>query len=164
MADDSQHEHQFDNTDSQVGSETYPMQCSALRKGGCVVIKNRPCKIVDMSTSKTGKHGHAKVHLVAIDIFTDKKLEELCPSTHNMDVPNVRTSQWTLLDIEDDFLHLMGPSGEEKNDIRCPDTPLGKQARDAMDGLNNDVYSEVTIQLKSAMGEEHLDKVDTKSG
>ena len=30
----------------------------------------RPCKIVDMSTSKTGKHGHAKVHLVAIDVST----------------------------------------------------------------------------------------------
>ncbi len=44
------------------------MQCSGLRKNGHVVIKGRPCKIVDMSTSKTGKHGHAKVHLVAIDV------------------------------------------------------------------------------------------------
>ena len=34
----------------------------------------RPCKIVEMSTSKTGKHGHAKVHMVAIDIFTGKPL------------------------------------------------------------------------------------------
>ena len=32
------------------------------------IISGRPCKIVDMSTSKTGKHGHAKVHLVAIDV------------------------------------------------------------------------------------------------
>lgn len=30
-----------------------------------------------MSTSKTGKHGHAKVHLIATDIFTSKKLEEV---------------------------------------------------------------------------------------
>ena len=31
-------------------------------------LEGRPCKIVEMSTSKTGKHGHAKVHLVAIDV------------------------------------------------------------------------------------------------
>jgi len=61
----------FENVDSGA-SKTYPMQCSSIKKNGFVVIKERPCKVVDSSTSKTGKHGHAKVHLVAIDIFTQK--------------------------------------------------------------------------------------------
>lgn len=77
-------------------SATYPVQCSALRKGGFVMIKGRPCKVMEMSTSKTGKHGHAKVHLVALDIFTSKKYEDLCPSTHNIDVPNVTRMDYTV--------------------------------------------------------------------
>ena len=59
-----------------------------------IFLQNRPCKIVEMSTSKTGKHGHAKVHMVALDIFTGKKLEDICPSTHNMDVPNVKRKDY----------------------------------------------------------------------
>ncbi len=50
-------------------SDTFPQQCSALRKNGHVVIKARPCKIVEMSTSKTGKHGHAKVWTTSLEEF-----------------------------------------------------------------------------------------------
>merc|ERR1712137_1382735 len=109
------------NEGSAGASETYPKQCSALRKNGHVMIKGRPCKIVEMSTSKTGKHGHAKVHLVALDIFTGKKLEDICPSTHNMEVPNVKRKDYQLIGMEDDFLSLMDDNGDTREDIKLPE-------------------------------------------
>merc|ERR1712019_224527 len=123
-------EYDFGGADAGA-SETFPMQCSALRKGGFVMIKNRPCKIVEMSTSKTGKHGHAKVHLVALDIFTGKKLEDICPSTHNMEVPNVKRTDYQLLDIDDDgFVSMMDDGGDSKEDLKLPDDDIGKEIKE----------------------------------
>jgi len=145
---DEQHQNQFESA-SAGSSLTYPMQCSALRKNGHVVIKGRPCKIVDMSTSKTGKHGHAKVHLVAIDIFTSKKLEDISPSTHNMDVPNIARNEYSLMDIDDGFLHMLLPDGSTKEDVKLADDDLGKQIKSAFeDG------KELMVTIVAAMGEE----------
>ncbi|KAF2967331.1 hypothetical protein GQX73_g6277 [Xylaria multiplex] len=122
-------DHQEDFSQADAGkSLTTPMQCSALRKNGHVVIKGRPCKIVDMSTSKTGKHGHAKVHLVATDIFTGKKLEELCPSTHNMDTPNIVNEPFTLIGLADgDHLDIMDNDGITYQNQPIPGGELGER-------------------------------------
>jgi len=130
-------------------SQTFPMQCSALRKGGHVMIKGRPCKIVEMSTSKTGKHGHAKVHLVAIDIFTSKKLEDICPSTHNMDVPNVVRKDYQLVDIDGDFLSLMDDGGDQREDIKLPEGELGDEIKTRFEGGDD-----LMVSVLSAMDEE----------
>ncbi|CAM1511138.1 Fc.00g086510.m01.CDS01 [Cosmosporella sp. VM-42] len=145
-----QHEHTFDSADAGA-SLTFPMQCSALRKNGFVVIKSRPCKIVDMSTSKTGKHGHAKVHLVALDIFTGKKYEDLCPSTHNMDVPNVSRREFQLIDISDDgFLSLMNDDGDLKDDVRMPDGEVGEK----ITRLFKTEEKDTNVVILTSMGEE----------
>ncbi|BDD59432.1 Eukaryotic translation initiation factor 5A [Monascus purpureus] len=147
---DEQHEHTFESADAGA-SATFPMQCSALRKNGHVVIKGRPCKIVEMSTSKTGKHGHAKVHIVAIDIFTGKKLEDLSPSTHNMDVPNVNRKDYQLLDISDDgFLSLMDENGDTKDDVKAPEGELGER----INRMFRDEEKDLNVTILTSMGEE----------
>merc|ERR1712216_1032447 len=80
MADDDTET--FESADA-GSSHTYPMEGGQIRKGGYIMIKQRPCKVSDVSTSKTGKHGHAKCHFVAIDIFTGKKMEALVPACNH---------------------------------------------------------------------------------
>ena len=140
---------QFESGDSGA-SATFPQQCSALRKNGFVMLKARPCKIVEMSTSKTGKHGHAKVHLVGIDIFTSKKYEDICPSTHNMDVPFVKREDYQLLGISDDgYVSLMNDAGEVRDDLKLPDGEIGAKIR-----TDYDAGSDLLCTVLKACGEE----------
>ncbi|KAI6242807.1 Eukaryotic translation initiation factor 5A [Aphelenchoides fujianensis] len=148
MSDDEHHD--FATADSGA-SATYPKQCSAIRKNEYVMIKGRPCKVVEMSTSKTGKHGHAKVHMVALDIFTNKKLEDICPSTHNMDVPVVKKKEFQLLSISDEgYLSLM-----DLETLRHEGRPAYSGGR-IKANLEKDEDATLLVSVVSACGEEQV--------
>ena len=119
-----------------------------------MMIKGNPCKVLSISVSKTGKHGHAKCNFVATDIFTGKKLEDMIPSTHGTTVPIVNRSDWEIIDIEGDELTLMDEGGNQKTDLNLPSHPpeLGEEIRDAWNGGENSVM--VTVQ--SAVGIEQV--------
>ncbi|OWM74601.1 hypothetical protein CDL15_Pgr005181 [Punica granatum] len=97
------------------------LRTGTIRKNGYIVIKNRPSKLVEVSTSKTGKHDHGKCHFVRIDIFNAKKLEDIVPSSHNCDIPHVTRTDYQLIDIsEDGFESLLIENGKNKDDLRLP--------------------------------------------
>lgn len=134
-------------------SKTYPQQAGTIRKNGYIVIKGRPCKVVEVSTSKTGKHGHAKCHFVGIDVFTGKKLEDIVPSSHNCDVPHVDRTEYQLIDItEDGFVSLLTDSGNTKDDLRLPtDEALEGQIKSGYDD-----GKDLLLTVMSSMGEEQI--------
>merc|ERR1719449_194360 len=119
MADDDAGE-TFEGGDAGA-SDTYPMQAGEIRKGSHLMIKGHPCKCIEVSTSKTGKHGHAKAHIVALDIFTGKKYEDLSPTSHNVSVPFVKRDEYTLMDIGGDGnVSLLDADGNAKEDLNLP--------------------------------------------
>ena len=96
----------FDST--QGGSLTFPGQASNMKKGQYMILKGAPCKIVSVSISKTGKHGHAKAAITGICLFTGKKCEDSIPGSHNVECPNVQKTEYALINIlDDDYLSLM---------------------------------------------------------
>jgi len=94
-------------------------QCSEFRKYDYVVIMNRPCKVVEIST-KTGKDGQSEVQISGLDIFTGIKFEDNCPSDDSRDIPYVKSKDYKLIDIfPDGVLELYdSETGDTRDDFR----------------------------------------------
>ncbi len=60
----------------------------------------------------------AQIHFTAVDIFTNKKMDCLEMSTANVEVPYVQRTEYTLIDINEDFLSLMDGDANTRQDIR----------------------------------------------
>ncbi|CAH9144985.1 unnamed protein product [Cuscuta epithymum] len=78
-------------------------QAGSIRKNDFLVIKGRPCKVTEITITKTGKDGAERFHFIGIDIFIGKKLEDLVPSSHNCDVPHVSRGEYKLIGMDDGF-------------------------------------------------------------
>ena len=152
-------------------SQTVSVEAGQIRKGGYIMIKGKPCKVKDVSTSKTGKHGHAKCKFSASDIFTGASCEELCPSTHSIDVPVVNKTDWMIQGTQDEtYVLLMNDDGEMREDLQLPSvmyktdddmktTELIKNYCELVDnGSNIDIYCSVL----SAVGQEKIIDVRKK--
>merc|ERR1712118_165463 len=134
-----------------------PKQAGEVKKGSYIMLKGHPCKVVDYSTSKTGKHGHAKAHIVGIDIFTGKKCEDLCPTSHNMSEPIVKKFEYTVMDVGDDGqLSLLTAEGDAKDDLNLPS---GTDDLDKLSQQVKDMFAEgkgIRVVTMTAIGQEQL--------
>eukprot|EP00918_Siedleckia_nematoides_P064067 GHVU01139356.1.p2 GENE.GHVU01139356.1~~GHVU01139356.1.p2 ORF type:complete len:158 (+),score=41.04 GHVU01139356.1:46-519(+) len=150
-------EDDYDAADSGAADCT-PIEAGAARKGGFLVIKGRPCKIVDMSKAKVGKHGAAKCAFTGIDIFTGKKLEAIAPASAGLSQPIVERNEYEMCDIsDDDFVTLMDAGGNMREDIKVPDDPeTAKKLRARMD---EGITTMVTV-LKAMGAEQIIDMKD----
>lgn len=149
---------EFQNNDSGT-SLTTPIRAGEIKKGMIVMLKDHPCKVNEVTTSKTGKHGHAKASITGLDIFTGKKYIDISPTSHNMTKPVVSNKSYLLCDINDeDFTSLMDEETSEIIEhIKLPgentaDPKLGITIRKKYNESNKDIFVTVT----SAMNREEI--------
>eukprot|EP00732_Lithocolla_globosa_P003441 Lithocolla_globosa_v1_NODE_2777_length_1871_cov_14.307269.p2 type:complete len:151 gc:universal NODE_2777_length_1871_cov_14.307269:700-248(-) len=130
--------------------ENVPTQVSQLRKGGMVMLKNKPCKILEMSRSAPGKHGHSKTHIIAMDISSQKKVEDVFPSHDRVPVPELTKKEYIVTNIsQDGWLNYMNDKytlSEVRLDL---ESQLGKKIWAKFED-----DKELLVTVQSCLGEE----------
>ena len=135
------------------GAYTFPAQAGSIKKGDIILIKDKPCKVLEVTTSKTGKHGHAKANITAVDIFEDKKAEDSLPTSHNVMCVVTNKTEYDLTNLNDEgAVTLMDDKGEYREDLTIDtNSDIYDSIKEAFD-KNQDVV----VTVLSAMGREKI--------
>jgi len=92
-----------------------------LKVGSFVIVDGVACKVADVQTSKSGKHGHAKVRLVAIGILDNKKRDVVMPAHDNVEVPIIDKNTAQVLSIVGTKASVMDMETFETFDLDIPE-------------------------------------------
>jgi translation initiation factor 5A len=83
------------------------MDLGALRVGSYIIIDGEPCKIVNYTKSKPGKHGAAKARIVAIGVFDESKRTIVKPVSAQVEVPLIEKKTGQVIALLPSAVQLM---------------------------------------------------------
>ncbi|MFO8077685.1 MAG: translation initiation factor IF-5A [Thermoplasmatota archaeon] len=92
-----------------------------LKVNRYIIIDDEPCKIVNISTSKPGKHGEAKARIEAIGVFNGQKKNMVSPVTHKVHVPIIDKRSAQVVAIMGENVQLMDMETYETFEMPIPD-------------------------------------------
>jgi len=98
-----------------------PVDVGNLRVGGYMIADNEPCRIVDITKSKPGKHGSAKARIVAIGIFDGVKRSIVKPVDANAEVPIIDKRSGQIFAVTPSSIQIMDLETYEYLDAPYPE-------------------------------------------
>ena len=104
---------------------TKPVELGSLKEGQYLIIDDVPCKIVNITKSKPGKHGGAKVRITAIGIFEPIKKEVVGPTSSRADVPLIDKRKGQVLAVMGDQVQIMDMETYETLELPMPEEVEG---------------------------------------
>jgi translation initiation factor 5A len=105
-----------------------PAELGGVKVGSYVLLDDEPCKVVDYEHFKPGKHGSAKVRIMAISVFTGSKKSYVSQAQSRIDVPMIDKRSGQITSVTDNSVQVMDletfevfeqpkPSGEETAEL-----------------------------------------------
>ncbi|MBI5061001.1 MAG: translation initiation factor IF-5A [Candidatus Aenigmarchaeota archaeon] len=91
-----------------------------LKIGKYVIIDDHPCKIVSIDKSKPGKHGAAKMSVVAISLFDGSKHSLQKASDADVEIPIVERKRAQIVAVSGNSIQLMDLESFETFDTEVP--------------------------------------------
>ncbi|HWQ17109.1 MAG TPA: translation initiation factor IF-5A [Sulfolobales archaeon] len=91
-----------------------------LRVGSYLIIDGEPCRVVEISKAKTGKHGSAKAHVVAISIISGVKKTLVAPVDTRVEVPIIDKRVGQVLAVSEKNIQIMDMESFETFEAELP--------------------------------------------
>lgn len=98
----------------------------SLQKGNYVIVDGVASIVSDVSISRPGKHGHAKVNLMAVGMLDGKKRNIVMPGHDQIEVPIIDKKNAQVLSIAGDSCNVMDSENYETFDLKIPDDLKGQ--------------------------------------
>ena len=93
----------------------------SLKKGDTLLIDGAPCRVTTIQISRPGKHGHAKVNLMAVGIIDSKKRNVIMPGHDKIEVPIIEKKNAQVLSISNNKANIMDMETYKTFDIEIPE-------------------------------------------
>ncbi len=97
-----------------------------LKVGRYMLVDDVPCKIVDITMSKPGKHGEAKGRIVAIGVFDGQKRSVVYPVKHKVKVPIIEKKNAQVLSVANNEAQLMDSETFETFVVQLDSTEIDR--------------------------------------
>ena len=106
--------------------EKKSVSVGSLKKGDTIIVDEAPCKVTDIATSRPGKHGHAKVNLMAVGILDGKKRNLVMPGHDKVEAPIIGKKNAQVLSISGNTANVMDTETYETFDLEIPEELKGE--------------------------------------
>ncbi|MHA1791656.1 MAG: translation initiation factor IF-5A [Promethearchaeota archaeon] len=92
-----------------------------LKKGNYFILNGEVHRVIsEPQHSKSGKHGHAKMRVNSINIFTGKKASSTFPASQSIEIPNIDKRTGQVNYITEDSVGLMDNETFESFEVPKP--------------------------------------------